>query len=378
MDPGYRVALLDWLACALGGAGEPAARAALAAGDGLEGRIAAAGTAGHVLDFDDTYVPGLAHLSAPVAPAALLLGAELGATVHEVLDAYASGFEATAQLSAANHPELRERGWHPTATCGVAGAAMAAARLLELDADGTRSALRLSLLSASGLRAAFGSDGKALQVGAAAAAGARAARLAAGGASAGREVERGWEQAYGAGWIEPEPEGDAVSDNWIKAYPCCLQTHGAIDAALASGADPADGIEIAVHPVSLTAAEIEDPADGLQAKFSIPYLTAYALMRGAPTVDSFRTVDQEVRAAARTITLRTDPSLLESEAILTAGDATTRVEAAVGAPQNPMTEERLADKVRSLAGTALDGALDDLQRPAADLARILPAGGHHP
>ena len=41
-------------------------------------RIALMGTAGHVLDFDDTYVPALAHLSAPAAPVALILGAELG------------------------------------------------------------------------------------------------------------------------------------------------------------------------------------------------------------------------------------------------------------------------------------------------------------
>ncbi|MDQ3936267.1 MAG: MmgE/PrpD family protein, partial [Actinomycetota bacterium] len=126
--------------------------------------------------------------------------------------------------------------------------------------------------------------------------------------------------------------------------------------------------EIAVHPVSLTAAEIDDPADGLQAKFSIPYLTAYTLMRGAPTVETFRAVDEEVRAAARGVTVRTDPSLGEPEAIL---DGETRVEAAVGSPRKPMTEERLAAKLQALAGDRLDGALDDPERPAAELAARL-------
>jgi 2-methylcitrate dehydratase PrpD len=370
MQDGYRVALLDWLACAAGGAAEPAARAARASADGIEGRVAAAGGAGHVLDFDDTYTPGLAHLSAPVAPAALVLGAELGATVAQVLPAYAAGFEAMGRLAAANHPAMRERGWHPTATCGAVGAAVAAAELLALDADRARTALRLSLLATSGLRAAFGSDGKALQVGAAAAAGVRAARLAAAGASAGAEVERGWEQAYGARWVEPRSGGRAIEENWIKAYPCCLQTHGAIDAALAareSGAEPA-GVTVAVHPVSLTAAEIDDPADGLQAKFSIPYLTAYALMRGEPTVASFRALDEDVRAAARSLTLATEPALLESEAVLTrGGEELARVEAALGSPRNPMTADRLAAKAASLAGERLSGALDDPDRPAAEL-----------
>jgi 2-methylcitrate dehydratase PrpD len=368
MHDAYQVAFLDWLACAAGGAGEPAARAALAIADGLEGRVAAAATAGHVLDFDDTYTPGLAHLSAPVAPAALVLGAHAGAGTGEVLGAYAAGFEAMAQLARANHPALRERGWHPTATCGAPGAALAAARLLELDPERTRAALRLSLLAASGLRAAFGSGGKALQVGVAAAAGVRAARLAAEGAAAGAAVERGWERAYGARWIEPEPGGRAIEENWIKAYPCCLQTHGAIDAALLARERGAEPDTIAVHPVSLTAAEIEDPADGLQAKFSIPYLTAYALARGAPTVASFASADPAIRAAASELRLVTDPGLLESEAVLSrGGEEVARVEAAIGSPRNPMTDDRLRRKVRDLAGERLEGALDDPARPAADL-----------
>src|SRR6185503_12297437 len=86
----HRTALLDWLGCAAGGREHRAARAARMLGDGLFERIAAAGTAGHVLDYDDTYLPGLAHLSAPTAPAALVAGAAVGATVGDVLDAFAA------------------------------------------------------------------------------------------------------------------------------------------------------------------------------------------------------------------------------------------------------------------------------------------------
>src|SRR5690349_6167176 len=133
----HRTALLDWLGCAAGGREHRAARAARMLGDGPFERIAAAGTAGHVLDYDDTYLPGLAHLSAPVAPVAVLLGAELGATVGEALDAFAEGFEFAGRLSAANHPELRAPGWHPTAVAGAPAAALAAARLLGLDEERT-------------------------------------------------------------------------------------------------------------------------------------------------------------------------------------------------------------------------------------------------
>src|SRR4051794_38427678 len=115
MSEAHRSALTDWMACAAGGAGEPAARAAAAAGDGLLERTAALGAAGHVLDFDDTYLPGLAPRGARVAPAALVVGAHAGATAGEVLDAYAAGFEAMGALAAASHPGLYDRGFHPTA-----------------------------------------------------------------------------------------------------------------------------------------------------------------------------------------------------------------------------------------------------------------------
>src|SRR5215217_9594563 len=97
-DPRYSIALLDWLACAAGGRGERATRAARAYGD----RVALAGTSGHVLDFDDTYLPGLAHLSAPTAPAALVVAAELGLSAGRALAAFARGFEAMGALARAS------------------------------------------------------------------------------------------------------------------------------------------------------------------------------------------------------------------------------------------------------------------------------------
>jgi 2-methylcitrate dehydratase PrpD len=339
--------------------------------------VLAAGTAGHVLDFDDTYLPGLAHLSAPTAPASLVLGAELGKGVGAVLGAYVEGFEAMGAVAAASHPALYERGWHPTAVCGPVGSATAAARLLGLEAERIRAAVGLSLLGAGGLRAAFGTDGKSLQVGMAAAGGVRAAQLAAAGAELPADVARapaGFEDAFGGRFAEPGARR-AIELNWIKAWPCCLQTHGAIEAAdraRATGVAAGAAVEVAVHPVSLKAAPVADPADGLQAKFSIPYLTAFTLLYGPPGVDSFRSVDQEARDLARErVRVRVDGALLESEALLEAEGGTFRVEAALGSPQRPMDREALATKVKALAGGRLEGALDDLDRPAADLLAAL-------
>jgi len=378
----YRVALLDWLACAVRGAGEPAAGAARAAGDEVLDRVAFAGTAGHVLDFDDTYVPGLAHLSAPTAPAALVLAASLHRSIGDALAAYAAGFEAMGAFAAANHPTLYDRGWHPTAVCGSLGAAVTAGRLLGLDADRERSARALALLRAGGMRAGFGSDGKALGVSMAAVAGVQAARFAEAGARV--PLERvadgpaGLLEAFGGAYAEPEAGAEpAVARNWIKAYPCCLQTHGAIEAAerVRTDATAADqAVEAVVHPVSRQAAPYDDAETPLQAKFSIPYTVAFTLLHGPPTVDAFAAVEPAARALARArVRVKTDPALAESEAVLRLdGREAARVTAALGSPERPMDAEQLAAKVHGLAGERLDGVLEDPHRPAAE---VLAAAG---
>ncbi len=378
----YRDALADWMACAIGGADEPASKAARGAGDGLLDRIAAAGTAGHVLDYDDTYLPGLVHLSAPTAPTALVLGAERGASAAEALDAFAAGFEAAGAMARAGHPALYDGGWHPTAVCGTLGSAIAASRLLGLDAEAERSAAALALLRAGGFRSAFGSAGKSIQVGMAAATGAAAARIAAAGArlDLDRVVEApaGFEQAFGASFEQPSGH-TAIEQNWIKAYPCCLQTHAAIETAVAARDADSVGLDedgpaivVTVPTVALQAAWVGDPADGLEAKFSIPYLTAFALLHGAPGRGSFARVDEPSRRLGQRIAVNAGPALSDSEAALSVDDErVAHVEAPLGSPWRPMTAEGLAAKQHELAGERLDGAFDDLGRPAAELLDTL-------
>jgi 2-methylcitrate dehydratase PrpD len=366
----YEAAFLDWTACAIGGRDTAPARAAAAAADGPHGELVALAAAGHALDYDDTYGPGLSHVSAAIAPVALWVGARTGATIEAGLRAYARAFEVAASLSAANHPALYDRGWHPTAVCGAVGAAVVASALLDAD---EAQAIRLALLQAAGLRAAFGSDGKALQVGFAAAAGVQAARLAAAGAHV-ADVGAGVTGAYGLS-LAHDPDGEAIRENWIKAYPCCLQTHAPIEAATAARARGTglDGAVVRVHPRSLQAAALRDAEDGLQAKFSIPYLTAYAWLHGTPVLASFADVEADARALGARIAVETDPALLQSEAeLVVGGERVAHVRAALGSPEVPMTADQLGGKLRELAGDRLDGALAD---PALPMAHLLTATG---
>ncbi|MGZ4288220.1 MAG: MmgE/PrpD family protein, partial [Solirubrobacteraceae bacterium] len=379
----YAVAFTDWLACACAGADERAAKAVRASGTDLLADVAFAGAAGHVLDFDDTFSDGVAHVSATCAPAALVLAADLGLSLEAALDAYASGFEAMAAVAAASHPALYEAGWHPTAVCGPVGAAVAAARLLRLTETERDNGIAVALLRAGGTRGAFGSDGKAIQVGLAAAAGVQGALLARGGAVVDPRAvhgRQGFEGVLGATWPRGALDGagpdhvPAIERNWIKLHPSCLGTHSPIE--LAAGARErieGEHVRVVVHPVARQAAYLDDVQDGLSAKFSIPYCVAHTLLNGPPGVRDFAEVDDRVRERSRLVGVDVDPSLPEFGAVLTAkGAEIARVPCPRGAPARPAEASDLAAKVSDLAGKHLDGILDDLGVPAAT---VLDAAG---
>jgi 2-methylcitrate dehydratase PrpD len=159
-------------------------------------------------------------------------------------------------------------------------------------------------------------------------------------------------------------------------WPCCLMSHSAVQAAseareaLAASAAP---IEVVVHPVARRAAAYDDVADGLQAKFSIPYLVAYVVLHGEPEPASFDGVDPEARAlAAARVRLHVDAGLRQAEAVVALnGDEVARVPASRGSPEAPMDAGELQAKCRLLAGDRLDALLDDPDAPAQSLLDAL-------
>src|SRR3984893_8898528 len=144
-----KVAILDTVGCTLAGASEPCARivdrvttAGAPMGQclvfGTDHRVSALdaalinGTAAHVLDFDDCSNTLGGHPSAPIVPALVALAEEVDAGGHEVVLAYVAGFETEAHIARAVNFHHYRKGWHPTATLGIFGAAAACARLLGL------------------------------------------------------------------------------------------------------------------------------------------------------------------------------------------------------------------------------------------------------
>jgi 2-methylcitrate dehydratase PrpD len=315
--------LLDWMGCALAGSAEPisdAVRKALDIG-GLVSSSAAAvadvvgtglrttprdaalanGTAAHALDFDDGHGWMNAHPSVSIVSAAAAAAQRSGADGPTLLAAIVAGVHAGSMLGMAMGQEHYLAGWHPTGTVGAVAAAAACARVLRLDEPATARALAIASSQSTGMRAVFGSMGKPLNAGVAAAGGLLAASLAEAGLVVSPDaIESPLGQAgtQAADWqparVAPTMRnGTAMAAVTFKVHACCGGTHSTIEALhelLAAGAcrlEDVERIDLHVSKQLRSMCRHDQPATGLQGKFSLTHTAALALTGRSTSIDSF-------------------------------------------------------------------------------------------
>src|SRR5947207_10565884 len=138
------------------------------------------GTAAHGIELDDGFRQGSVHPGCVVVPVLLADGYERRVRGAALIEALVAGYEAEIAIGRACHPDLRQRGFHPTAAVGVFGSAAAAGKLGALSPDRLANAFGLAASSAGGLFAFVngGGDIKRLHAGHAAREGLQAALLA--------------------------------------------------------------------------------------------------------------------------------------------------------------------------------------------------------
>ncbi|MDP1910183.1 MAG: MmgE/PrpD family protein, partial [Hyphomicrobium sp.] len=126
------------------------------------------GTLAHTLDFDDTHVASLTHISGPTWAAVLALASKLDDDQADLLGAFISGFEVGGRLGTVIGPAMLERGIHATAVIGGLAATAAGCVLLGLNQSQAANALGLAATQAGGLTASFGTMAKPFHAGKAA------------------------------------------------------------------------------------------------------------------------------------------------------------------------------------------------------------------
>src|SRR5216683_7545027 len=186
------------------------------------------GTAAHGIELDDGFRQGSVHPGCVVVPTVLALGCDLRVAGAALIEALVAGYEAEIAIGRACHPDLRQRGFHPAAACGVFGAATAAGKLRRLTPAQLANTLGIAASSAAGLFAFVngGADIKRLHAGHAAREGLQAALLAEQGIEGPPgviETHDGFMQAFAFGRMErtrpvtlPPKAPFGVTDCYIK------------------------------------------------------------------------------------------------------------------------------------------------------------------
>jgi len=338
----------------------------------------------HGLDFDDTHSDSVSHVSTVVVPAAAALAEACGASGRELLTAIIAGNETVTRIGMAAPGAFHQRGFHPTAICGIFGATAAAARLGELAAAGATSALGMAGSMASGLFAYLddGTATKPIHPAWAAHGALLATRLAAHGAEGPPGVLEGRFGVFHAfvdTRIDLEPQLADLGSRWetpriaYKAFPACHFIHGSLGATatLCEGLDPnviedvvvtvpEPGVSLVLEPAESKVA----PRSDYEGKFSLQFSTAAMLVHGRVGLTTYT---PEVLSDARVLELarkvRYETKEYPSYPAAFPGGVRIRMRDGrsleadfphqLGAPENPMSAEQVREKFRENAELAL-------------------------
>ncbi len=304
------------------------------------------------------------------------------------LAAVVAGYEAAARIAMAVQPkEHYLLGFHPTATCGVFGAAVTASKLL-----GLTGAQMLSAVGIAGSMAAgsleFLKEGawtKRLHPGLAAQNGIQAAMLAADGFRGPTTILEG-RDGFLAGYSRnpiPQRITEGLGDSFeimhtsVKPHACCRYMQGPIDAILdlvnQHDIKPQQVVNIEVAVLeggwTLVAEPREqkyNPQSVVDAQFSMPFGAAIALLHGRAGLDEFtfeNTQSSQVRELMRKVSLVKDERLDKNfpkewnarvTIFLTEGQQYEKfIQHPKGDPGNPLSWDELIAKFTSLASAVI-------------------------
>jgi 2-methylcitrate dehydratase PrpD len=355
------------------------------------------GSIAHALDYDDCGVK-IGHPSVLVLPAVLSLGEHLRASGQDILGAYIVGLEIEGKLALHADFKLMQARLNHQTWYGSIGAAAACAKLLRLDGAKTRMALGIAGNFACGLSANHGSMAGAMAAGNACRNGVIAALMAHEGATANPniiEAKNGfYDTLVGAGHYDAERMAESLGKPFyiespgigLKKYPSCYHTHRALDGVFQllgehrlSDNEIAE-VDVGTSERALRVLAFSEPETPYQAKYSMPYCIAAAVVDREVTLDTFtpkKMADRGIVAAKKKVHLSfpdvpiwpgladvgPDTEFVGNPVTIRTTDGRTynaRVDIPRGDPALPLTGDELLAKYRDCGRTQLKP--DDIER----------------
>ncbi len=339
------------------------------------------GTLIHALDYDDGCPATLVHIGCTAVSAAFSAAERVGGvTGKEFITSLVLGSDFINRLALASRPNgsITVSGWFPTALYGYLGSAAIAGRIMRLDNEAMLSALGIAYNQCAGNMQSIhdGVFSKAVAVGLAAKGGVTACIMAEKGISGIRnclEGKAGFYNVYHGGDYDPQILIKELGERFeterigFKPYPCCGQSHAAIDATLALKSKyniaPAEVQDITVsigdaaYLLCVPLQEKQNPQTVIEAQFSLPWIVSTALVKGKVTLEDFTMGairKEEVLEVSRKVTGQLEPKYNRRGVgpgsvtikLTTGHEYTHYVEFGLGSVENPMTFDDCVRKFR--------------------------------
>jgi 2-methylcitrate dehydratase PrpD len=341
------------------------------------------GTAAHSIELDDVVNEASLHPGVAVFPAVLSAAWMSGKNGQELTAAVVAGYEVMIRLGKAVDPKAHyAQGFHPTGTCGTFGAAVAAAKLMDLDSEGICNALGIAGSQASGSMEFLtaGAYTKRLHAGWAAMSGLTAALLAKQGFTGPDTILEGRLGFLHSYTTNPAPE--VILNDWgtrfevlntsIKPYACCRYKQSAIDGILylrnKHGLSAQDIEEIQIGVLEAGFSLIADPIEAKQnpksivdAQFSMPFGAAVAIVKGRASLSEYteeNLQDKDIKQVMRKVHCVRDKALETEFPRKWPASVTIRtkdneqyqtwVDVPKGDPGNPLSWDELIEKFNDL------------------------------
>jgi 2-methylcitrate dehydratase PrpD len=331
----------------------------------------------HVAEQDDVHNGSVFHPAAVVFPVVVAVAQELGSSGRDILTASVAAYEVgirVGEFMGRSHYRV----FHTTGTVGTIAAAVAAGRLLQLDAGQMLNAIGSAGTQAAGLWEFLrdAADSKQLHTAHAATSGMMAAYLAKDGFTGARRVLEG-AQGMAAGMssdADPAKLTDRLMTRWatvetsFKFHASCRHTHPAADALLQVvqqhdlQPERIARITARVHQAAIDVlGPVVNPSTVHQAKFSMgTVLGLIAVFRNAGLSEfdnAFR--DERVLAVCDKVSMVLDdevdgayPARWIGKVSVETVDGRTyegRVDEPKGDPGNTLSRAELEDKALRLA-----------------------------
>lgn len=389
-----RLCLIDYLACAMGGAKMMEAETGrffeIVAPQG--GNVSVTGFDKkttlhnaafiqamnvHATELDDGHRLGMIHLGASILSALIPVAEVEHLAFDDVLLGIVVGYEAAIRTAMAMQPSHKVRGYHTSGTCGTIGSAMAIAAAMRLPKEGMKTSLAAATASAAGLLEMQEDESQLKPF--------NLAQAAVGGITAAYTAKTGFvgpDDPIGGKRglltvMSENPKTEPLTDFgtvpfeimriYRKPYAACRHCHPAIEAALwikkEHSLRPSDiaAIEVDTYKLAAGGHDHIDIKGLASAKLSTPFSVALALIKDSANIMDFTQetvtdatildLTQKVRVNINDELTSWSPQKRAAIVKITTSNGNVfchEVDYPKGEPENPMTQHEVIEKYQRL------------------------------